>query len=287
MRELDEKIESQRNQGSEPRVSVEGAYHGGAGIKPLNRPENIFPDQNTSDVPIPKPVGSQAEITQHQPRAFTESEPAWPPDNLASATSYMDIYGNMDETMPSLVLTSGFESQRRSIRSPTLRSLPSPSRIIKSSKTPQEGSNHLEGSKVFGGSGTFPSESGSQNLGKTALHISSERGSLGIVQFLLLSGVDVNGTDNCGRTALHYAAHAGHLDIVSQLLRGGADLDARDHEGRSPLHLAAHAECEEVIRFLAQEGADLDAAIGISRQMSSEDDDDLDLDYDNCETMKS
>lgn len=103
-----------------------------------------------------------------------------------------------------------------------------------------------------------------ENKGKTALHISAERGNVGIVRFLLLHGIDINTRDDSGRTALHYAAHGAYIDIVSELLVAGADIEARDNEGRSPLHAAADAECEPVIRLLVREGADLNAAIGIS-----------------------
>lgn len=103
-----------------------------------------------------------------------------------------------------------------------------------------------------------------ENHGKTALHISAERGNIRIVRMLLHYGADVNGTDSKGRSALHYASRGAHIDVVAQLLAVGADPDAQDHEGRSPLHAAADAESEAVIRLLAEEGADLNAAIGMS-----------------------
>ncbi|KAJ5950216.1 uncharacterized protein N7479_008629 [Penicillium vulpinum] len=110
----------------------------------------------------------------------------------------------------------------------------------------------------------------SENKGKTALHISVERGNLGIVRLLLLYGVEVNRRDKLGRTALHYAACGAHIEIATELLIAGADPEARDNEGRSPLHAAADAECEPMIRLLVREGADLNAAIGISGSSSSE-----------------
>lgn len=112
-----------------------------------------------------------------------------------------------------------------------------------------------------------------QNQGKTALHISVERGNVGIVRFLLLYGIDVNRRDNSGRSALQYAARGPHIEIVAELLIAGADLEARDNEGRSPLHAAADAECEAVIRLLVRDGAYLNAAIGISGSSSSEEGD--------------
>lgn len=99
--------------------------------------------------------------------------------------------------------------------------------------------------------------------GMTALHISAERGSESIVQFLLCQGVDVNGTDNLGRTALHYASNCANIEVVQQLLEGGADPDAQDCEGWTPLHAAADAKWEAIFRLLVQEGADFNAATGV------------------------
>lgn len=109
-----------------------------------------------------------------------------------------------------------------------------------------------------------------QNQGKTALHISVERGNVRIVRFLLLYGIDVSRRDDSGQTALHYAACGPSVEIVAELLAAGADLEARDKEGRTPLHAAADAECEPVIRLLVAEGAHLNATIGIGRSSSIE-----------------
>ena len=110
------------------------------------------------------------------------------------------------------------------------------------------------------------------NQGKTALHISAERGNLGIVRFLLEHGVDIDVADGRGRTALHYAARGGHVNVVEKLLGEGADPEAWDYEGRSPLHAAADADCEAIIGLLTREGADLNAAIGVGGGESAVDD---------------
>jgi ankyrin repeat protein len=52
-------------------------------------------------------------------------------------------------------------------------------------------------------SNSSSSNSGSVNKGKTALHITAERGNLRIAQFLLANEVDVDVADAEGRTALH------------------------------------------------------------------------------------
>jgi hypothetical protein len=92
----------------------------------------------------------------------------------------------------------------------------------------------------------------SEDRGKTALHISAERGNIRIVQFLIENGVDVDITDGLGRTGLHYAAFGAHFEVVACLLAAGADADARDLRGLSPLHVAAEAGCEAVVELLVR-----------------------------------
>ncbi|KAK4240928.1 hypothetical protein C8A03DRAFT_30895 [Achaetomium macrosporum] len=80
------------------------------------------------------------------------------------------------------------------------------------------------------------------NQGKTALHLSAERGSLPTVQFLLAHHADVDSVDGLGRTALHLAVARGHVAVVDALLRAGADTEAVDLRGRSPIHVAVELE---------------------------------------------
>lgn len=117
----------------------------------------------------------------------------------------------------------------------------------------------------------FSGSYGVSNRGKTALHISAERGNGGIVRLLILHGADVNGIDSWGRTALHYACGRASVDVVTQLLKGGADPDICDHEGRSPLHAAVEVGCDTVVCLLAKEGADLNAVIGFGSGGSVQD----------------
>ena len=72
------------------------------------------------------------------------------------------------------------------------------------------------------------------------LSIAAGYGELGMVEFLLDYGVDVNAPNEVrgGMTALHFAARGGHYEIVSLLLKRGADVAARTHTGATPLTYA-------------------------------------------------
>jgi ankyrin repeat protein len=51
-------------------------------------------------------------------------------------------------------------------------------------------------------------------------------------------GALVNGRDDRGRTALHVSSACGHVGVVQCLLALGADPTICDARGNTPLHLA-------------------------------------------------
>ena len=77
--------------------------------------------------------------------------------------------------------------------------------------------------------------------GNTALWFAAQGpwpGGLEIVEFLVLSGAEVNRRCEHGRTALHMAAAWGHLDIVRFLIGRGGDAGLRDDLDLTPVGLA-------------------------------------------------
>jgi ankyrin repeat protein len=111
-----------------------------------------------------------------------------------------------------------------------------------------------------------------QNQMKAGFAWACEFGRMGVVDFLLQRGIEVEAklSQEGGETGLHWAAYEGHADIVRQLLERGAPVDAKDerHDG-TPLGWALYGwgtspeRAErwgyyEVVALLARAGAKLD-----------------------------
>jgi uncharacterized protein len=83
-------------------------------------------------------------------------------------------------------------------------------------------------------------------------------GHLGVVQYLLEKGVNVNAaaTNGTGYTALTGAVTGGHKDVVALLLKNGADPNYRYGPGYTPLLAAAANGHMEIVKTLLEYGAD-------------------------------
>lgn len=97
-----------------------------------------------------------------------------------------------------------------------------------------------------------------------AIVMAAEEGKLGVVEYLLENGADVDEIgiehptdprykEDMG-SALHRAVFAGHRDVVEYLIKRGASLGLRDEVGRTPLDLA-RARKNEAIEELLKDGA--------------------------------
>lgn len=73
--------------------------------------------------------------------------------------------------------------------------------------------------------------------GKTPLHLASEKGHIGFVDYLLARHAQVNVKNISSSTPLHEAVRNGHIECAEILLRAGADPNQRDTSGNTPLHL--------------------------------------------------
>ncbi|XP_048858508.1 ankyrin repeat domain-containing protein 46-like [Brienomyrus brachyistius] len=71
--------------------------------------------------------------------------------------------------------------------------------------------------------------------GRTAIHLASARGCVGLCRLLHKFGADLQATDNQGNTALHLC---GHVDIIRFLVSSGLKADICNHNGATPLVLA-------------------------------------------------
>lgn len=89
--------------------------------------------------------------------------------------------------------------------------------------------------------------------GRTALHISAEKGQIQATKSLLKAGATVNIYDKQGNSPLHEASQRGYQPIVSLLLEHDAHVNVPNHSGSLPIHLAAINGHENTVRILTGE----------------------------------
>lgn len=94
--------------------------------------------------------------------------------------------------------------------------------------------------------------------GFTPLGLASHLGRKEVVEYLVLSGADVNtiSKNSTGFTALTGALAGGHKEITRLLLQKGADPNHRYEAGFSPIMTAAEGGDVETVRLLLFFGAD-------------------------------
>ena len=69
----------------------------------------------------------------------------------------------------------------------------------------------------------------------TSFENAARLGQLGLVEAMLVDGIDIDETDIKGRTLLHWAGHTGHMEAVQLLLKCGADTTVTDRTGKKPM----------------------------------------------------
>ncbi|KAL2763509.1 ankyrin repeat domain-containing protein 60, partial [Daubentonia madagascariensis] len=93
-----------------------------------------------------------------------------------------------------------------------------------------------------------------------ALYITSHRGNVDAVQYLLEQGADCLSRSPLGRTPLHVAAAMGRLDCISLLLKSGASIHDKDARGETPISIAHRLNRKQserrmfLLHWLAQSG---------------------------------
>eukprot|EP00873_Tetraselmis_striata_P027412 jgi/Tetstr1/447676/TSEL_035034.t1 len=103
-------------------------------------------------------------------------------------------------------------------------------------------------------------DAGTDQSGKTALHMAAWRGSVGAAAALLDAGADLDahstGQGNYGKTAIFYALTRCRDDMVAFLLDRGADVLICNNKGQTPRSIAAsHVGPETVAALEAAEAA--------------------------------
>ncbi|XP_023169352.1 acyl-CoA-binding domain-containing protein 6 [Drosophila hydei] len=78
--------------------------------------------------------------------------------------------------------------------------------------------------------------------GMALLHWATDRNAIGIIEFLVEQGANVDQRDAEQQTPLHYAASCGHVEAVHYLLSLNANLELRDADGQTCIDVADDVE---------------------------------------------
>ena len=96
--------------------------------------------------------------------------------------------------------------------------------------------------------------------GQTPLHMAVIDGQLGIVQYLIEKGCQINAKDISGATPLHEAVRYGHTEIASLLLASGGSANAQDSLGKTPLLIITPQDAQlEMYEMLLRYGGNPNA----------------------------
>ncbi|KAI8515131.1 positive regulation of extrinsic apoptotic signaling pathway via death domain receptors protein [Branchiostoma belcheri] len=93
----------------------------------------------------------------------------------------------------------------------------------------------------------------------TPLHKAALRGHVGVAEFLLKAGAQVDSRDRSGDSPLHKAASGGHVGVAELLLKAGAQVDSRDVDKDTSLHCAALRGHVGIVELLLKAGAQVDS----------------------------
>ncbi|KAK6235472.1 hypothetical protein SCA6_010809 [Theobroma cacao] len=99
--------------------------------------------------------------------------------------------------------------------------------------------------------------------GRTALHMAAANGHLGIVEYLIGSGVplhdqDVNASNVEKNTPLHWACLNGHVEVVKKLVLSGANVSLLNIHERTPIDEAVSMGKMDVINAINVTSAELE-----------------------------
>lgn len=90
------------------------------------------------------------------------------------------------------------------------------------------------------------------------------RGSLEVVQDLVVRNRLATQTDALGATLLHWAAQGGSPEVIAFLISSGSNVNAQDSKGDTALHNAAFRDNLDAVRTLLQAGARQDVSYRLS-----------------------
>lgn len=91
--------------------------------------------------------------------------------------------------------------------------------------------------------------------GETALQISSFKGDVQALRYLISKGADLQSSNRSGQTALHFAAESGQVSIIQVLHSVGAKMDSTTSTGMLPLHYAVMKGGSSAVDELLKRGS--------------------------------
>ena len=95
-------------------------------------------------------------------------------------------------------------------------------------------------------------------LGRTPLHIATEKGYADVAMFLVENGADVNLTDVNGNTPLIFIIHkSGNLEMTERLIAKGATVNVQNRTGETALMYAAWRGHSAIVKLLLENRADV------------------------------
>jgi uncharacterized protein len=103
-------------------------------------------------------------------------------------------------------------------------------------------------------SGSSPN--GTNDAGRTGLHIAALNGNAEIADLLIKAGAWIDVKDPLGNTPLFYAADRDHVDVVDLLLAAGASPNQQNRGGVTPLMAAAQRGNVQIVQALLAKGGD-------------------------------
>lgn len=92
--------------------------------------------------------------------------------------------------------------------------------------------------------------------GWSPLHLAVKFNQADIVKVLLNNKANPNSKMDWGNTPLHTAAYGDQIEIANLIITAGASINEIDNEGNTPLHAAASSGHLKMLKFLVSKGAD-------------------------------
>jgi len=86
--------------------------------------------------------------------------------------------------------------------------------------------------------------------GATAMHHAAEHNHIGMIEYLIKNGADIEARNLPGDTALHIAVRRGYGTVAKLLIDAGVEVDKKNYNGNAPLHDALSTEDGHALSYV-------------------------------------